>query len=111
MQVITMIENLRTKIKNSNKFDEYILDFLLNIAPQIDMTKMTIEEQLDFLGYIGMFSLLYNSPQLFMMTFDKCKNDNANFIQLLYDKCNTNVVSIKTLMGIGFGLLNNASNE
>ncbi len=113
-QIITLIEDLRTTIKGLNKSDEYILDFLLNISSQIDITEMPIDELLDFMGHIGMFSLFYDSPQLFMNVFNECKDIDANFIEVLYDKCNTNFVSIKTLIGIGFGLLhllNNMSDE
>lgn len=103
-RLIGCITEFHRHIHKQNPSDDYIYHFLLHGSA--NFPEMKEDELFHFMGEIGFYSLLYESPQLFCSAYAQYNDKYPVHKKNIKIEINKKDADIATLCGWGYGLLN-----
>lgn len=103
IQDLVTTEKMLSIIDNNSTLIKEIHSYML--TEDMSPSMCTIDDTSIILSESGLNSLLYNNKMIFRDVYSSISRSNSTYLNKIYNRIENEELSIKTLLGIGYGLL------
>lgn len=106
-QLLSYTPVLFEELRKDGFADQYIFHYLLHDETTSMPKDFNEKELFQFMGTLGLYSMLYDIPDLFYSAWLQAHRKYPDFFINLPNKIKNETLDVGVLCGLGYGLLNN----